>query len=161
MGYVPSRHKTEHHGKTRVVFLGPVAMEAVGPFLRDDDPSGFLFRPSASMQELRDKRAASRKIPLHRGNRSGTNRKANPKLAFRLISTAQRLTLAASPGRARKTESAHWHPNQLRHAAATRIRAAFGVEAASTILGHSNLETTQIYAESNQQCAAEIAAKIG
>jgi hypothetical protein len=31
--YRPSRHKTQHRGLDRVVFLGPRAQEAVGPFL--------------------------------------------------------------------------------------------------------------------------------
>jgi integrase len=158
--YVPAVHKTQVHGKSRVVFLGPKAQEALQPFLRDDEPTAYLFRPSESMQELRDKRAATRKTPLHYGNGPGTNRKANPKRvpADKYGSTAYARCIARACA---ENKVPHWHPNQLRHAAATRIRAAFGIEAASTILGHSNLETTQIYAESNQQRAAEIASQIG
>lgn len=54
-----------------------------------------------------------------------------------------------------------WHPNQLRHAAATSIRAEYGVEAASTILGHSRVNTTEIYAEKNLTQAELIALKVG
>ncbi|MCH8854453.1 MAG: tyrosine-type recombinase/integrase [Planctomycetes bacterium] len=39
-----------------------------------------------------------------------------------------------------------WHPHQLRHSAATRIRAEHGREAAQAILGHLSADTTEIYA---------------
>lgn len=42
-----------------------------------------------------------------------------------------------------------WSPNQLRHTAATEIRAAFGLKAAQVVLGHSNAITTEIYAEAD------------
>lgn len=54
-----------------------------------------------------------------------------------------------------------WHPNQLRHTAGTEIRAEFGVEAASTVLGHAKVNTTEIYAEKNLTQAEEIALKVG
>jgi integrase len=54
-----------------------------------------------------------------------------------------------------------WSPLQLRHTAATAIRARYGVEAAKVILGHSKVETTQIYAERDLNRAAEIMREIG
>lgn len=38
-----------------------------------------------------------------------------------------------------------WTPNRLRHLAATRIAGRYGAETARVVLGHTNLETTQIY----------------
>jgi integrase len=61
----------------------------------------------------------------------------------------------------RKNKIPHWHPNQLRHLAATLIRARHGIEAASTVLGHSRLNTTEIYAEKNMSLAERIAAEMG
>lgn len=61
----------------------------------------------------------------------------------------------------RKACIPHWSPNQLRHNAATEIRRAFGVEAAQAILGHSRIETTQIYAERSQGLARDVARKLG
>ena len=55
----------------------------------------------------------------------------------------------------------HWHPNQLRHAAATRIRAEFGLEAAQVSLGHARADVTQVYGERNAALAVEVARKIG
>lgn len=52
---------------------------------------------------------------------------------------------------------APWAPNRLRHSAATRIRSRDGLEAARTILGHSNPTTTLIYAERDMRKAAEFA----
>jgi integrase len=49
----------------------------------------------------------------------------------------------------------------LRHTAATVIRAKYGVEAAKVILGHTKVETTQIYAERDLEKAQEIMAEIG
>jgi integrase len=55
----------------------------------------------------------------------------------------------------------HWHPNQLRHSYATRVRKEYGLEAAQVMLGHTRADVTQVYAERNQQLAATVAAKIG
>jgi integrase len=54
-----------------------------------------------------------------------------------------------------------WNPLQLRHTAATGIRAKYGVEAAKVILGHSKVETSQIYAERDLGRARDIMAEIG
>jgi hypothetical protein len=54
-----------------------------------------------------------------------------------------------------------WHPNQLRHTFATRVRKEHGLEAAQVLLGHSEEDVTQIYAEKNEALAVGIAAKIG
>ncbi|MFO0938341.1 MAG: tyrosine-type recombinase/integrase [Gemmataceae bacterium] len=55
----------------------------------------------------------------------------------------------------------HWHPNQLRHTHATKVRAMFGLEAAQVALGHARADVTQIYAEKNMALAAEVAVKMG
>ncbi len=60
-----------------------------------------------------------------------------------------------------RAKLAHWHPNQLRHSAATAIRKEFGIEAASVILGHSDIGVTQVYAESDKAKAIEVARRIG
>ena len=54
-----------------------------------------------------------------------------------------------------------WTPNQLRHTAATAIRKSADVETAKTILGHSELRTTEIYAERELARAVEIMLRIG
>ena len=55
----------------------------------------------------------------------------------------------------------YWSPNQLRHSRATVIRERFGLEAARTVLGHSSVSTTEVYAERDFATAANIMAEIG
>ncbi|MGD0462867.1 MAG: site-specific integrase [Tepidisphaeraceae bacterium] len=54
-----------------------------------------------------------------------------------------------------------WHPHQLRHNAATRIKREFGIEIARVILGHRSASVTEIYAELDDQKAINIMRKIG
>ena len=54
-----------------------------------------------------------------------------------------------------------WSPNQLRHTAATEVRKQFGLEAAQTLLGHSQADVTQVYAERDHALAAKVARQIG
>jgi len=55
-----------------------------------------------------------------------------------------------------------WHPHQLRHLAATKLRQQFGLEAAQVWLGHSSaLVTEAVYAERDQKRLAELARQIG
>jgi site-specific recombinase XerD len=54
-----------------------------------------------------------------------------------------------------------WAPNRLRHTAGTLIREEYGVEAASVILGHRSISTSEIYAEKNVKAAERIMATVG
>ncbi len=54
-----------------------------------------------------------------------------------------------------------WHPNRLRHTAATTIRRQYGAEAAQAVLGHAQLSTTEIYAEKSLEAARAIMKEIG
>jgi integrase len=75
--YRPESHKTEHHGRERVVFIGPNAQEVVLRYLARD-PVAYCFRPCDSEAKRRAAQHAARKVPLHYGNRPGTNRKTAP-----------------------------------------------------------------------------------
>jgi len=54
-----------------------------------------------------------------------------------------------------------WHPHQLRHNAATRLRKEFGIETARIILGHSSAFVTEIYAERDRQQAMNVMSAFG
>jgi integrase len=54
-----------------------------------------------------------------------------------------------------------WHPNQLRHTFASRVRKQYGLEAAQVTLGHARADVTQVYAERNMALAAKVAAAVG
>lgn len=55
-----------------------------------------------------------------------------------------------------------WHPNQLRHTAATNVRREFGLEAAQLVLGHSSATITDaVYAERDMRKVAEVIRRVG
>lgn len=57
--------------------------------------------------------------------------------------------------------AAHWSPGQLRHSFLQKIDRLAGIQAASIMVSHANISTTEIYVERNLHQAAEIAAKHG
>lgn len=54
-----------------------------------------------------------------------------------------------------------WHPHQLRHTHATRVRRESGLEEPQIQLGHSKADVTPIYAERDMGRAADVAQRIG
>ena len=54
-----------------------------------------------------------------------------------------------------------WHPHQLRHAAATRLRREFGLDVTRAVLGHSTPVVTEVYAELDAAKAAEAMGRVG
>jgi integrase len=178
--YRPVAHKTAHHGHSRDIFIGPKAKEILRQFLKPLNPQAFIFSPREADAERREKLRASRVTPLSCGNRPGTNRKHKPRrtpgerydvTAYRHAIT-RACDLAFLPPEELLDENKQaelktwrtqhrWHPHQLRHSAATDIRKHFGIEAAQTVLGHTTLTATQIYAEKNVDAAKKIASAIG
>ena len=176
--YRPAQHKTAHHGHVRTIYLGPKAQAVVAPFLAGRPPERPLFCPADAVAERRAAVAARRRTPLSCGNVAGSNRKRKPrrvpgetysvesyhqairyacKRADRLAREAAGPESAAAGGRLVPL----WHPNQLRHSAATRLRKEFGLEAAQVILGHKTLLVTQVYAEKNVAAAQRVMADVG
>jgi integrase len=54
-----------------------------------------------------------------------------------------------------------WSPNQLRHAAATRIANAHRIEDAQLVLGHADMRTTSRYVKPDLQRAIDAMKKLG
>jgi integrase len=156
--YRPASHKNRHRGLDRVVFLGPQAQVVVKPFLTTD-LQAYLFSPLAYVEALRRRRSAQRKTK-RTPSELKRKRKAKPQRvpAERYNRRSYRLAIVRA---CRKAGVPEWSPLQLRHTAATAIRARYGVEAAKVILGHTKVETTQIYAERDLGKAQEIMAEIG
>lgn len=61
--YVPRSHKTQHHGKRRIIFLGPKAQVIVREFLKPDLQAP-LFSPADALAEHRAELRAARQTPL-------------------------------------------------------------------------------------------------
>ena len=58
-------------------------------------------------------------------------------------------------------EEHRWHPHQLRHNAATRLRKQDGLEAARVVLGQKSGAVAEIYAEIDLTKAEKIMAEVG
>jgi integrase len=165
-------HKTAHHGHERLIFIGPKAQDVLRPFL-GTKIDAYCFSPAASEARRMAQRRASRKTPLwpsHQKRRTGKPRR----VANRYDTHAYRRAIARACRMAdRKAHEKDatipadevvvpaWAPNRLRHSRATELRRLAGLDVAKTVLGHSRLETTQVYAEKDLAAAMELMAKIG
>jgi integrase len=58
-------------------------------------------------------------------------------------------------------EDHRWHPHQLRHNAATKLRREYGLDAARAVLGHRSPAVTEVYAEVDAAKAVEAMERIG
>ncbi len=145
--YRPVSHKTQHLGRSRVVFFGPAAQEILKPWLRPDEPETFVFSPELADRIRRQKMRAARKTKVQPSqvNRRSSTPKRPPGEVYDSQAYNRAIHYAA-----KKAGIAPWHPNQLRHLAATNLRKEFGIEVARAVLGHSTLVTTDIYAERDE-----------
>lgn len=182
--YVPQRHKTEHHGKERRIFLGPRAQEVIRPWLRLN-LGEYLFQPKEAREEFDQNRRRNRKTPMTPSQRA-RKKKAKPRKSpgDRYDARAYQHAVAKACQRAfvhptlskisvgdltdeQKAElkawhqSHHWHPHQLRHNAATVIRKELGLDVARAVLGHSSPVVTEHYAEIDATKAAEAMKQMG
>lgn len=161
--YRPRYHKTEHHGIRRDIPLGPRAREVVTPFLKLN-PDAHLFSPAEAEAWRREQQRKHRKTDVQpsqvrRGELSALRTRTIPSRAFYskdgYTQAIRRACKAAGLGK-------HFTPNQLRHAAATRIERELGLEAAQLVLGHQiGSRITAVYVDENREKARKIMAKIG
>jgi len=144
--YRPASHKTQHHGKDRVVPLGPQAQEILQTFPKLD-PGAPIFSPIEADREYRELKAAQRKtrVPpsqVARHKKAMANPRRKLKETYDLASYRRAIQRSCD-----KAGIPRWSPNRLRHSAATRIRREHGLEVARALLGHSSMATTEVYAE--------------
>jgi integrase len=156
--YVPGRHKGEHRGKERRVFLGPKAQAVVREWLRAN-PTEFLFQPREARQEWLALRRANRNSPMTPSQRA-RKPKAKPKRAPGDCYDARAYGHAVAKA-CKRAGVPPWHPHQLRHNAGTWLRKEFGIEVARVILGHNSPVVTAIYAEADREQAREVMRHVG
>jgi integrase len=142
--YRPPRHKTQARGGVRHIPIGPRAQAVLTPWLKDD-PQAFVFSPIEAVAIRNAEKRKNRRSPMtpsqaKRTPKSNPIRTAGPCYGPRAYAHAIKRACAV-------VGVPHWNPNRLRHAAATEIRARFGLEAAQAVLGHAKPSTTLIYAE--------------
>lgn len=122
------------------------------------DPTLTLFSPYRAREErfraYRLKRKS--KVQPSQLKRRKTNPQRLPAAEYTPHTYAHAVRVAA-----RKAKVPHWHPNQLRHTFATRVREQHDLEATQVLLGHSRADVTQVYVERNEQLAVAVAAEMG
>lgn len=149
--YRPARHKTEHHGIERLIYLGPKAQDIIRPYLLRMEEA-YLFSPKDAVKQSRDR--------LRRGNNPPKKRRPSPKRIPGNRYTRRSYYSAIRRG-CEKAGIEVWGPNRLRHSAATYLRKRFGIEAARVVLGHRSSAVTEVYAELDRTKAADIMAEVG
>jgi integrase len=162
--YRPQRFKSEHHNeegdpdKDRVVFIGPRCQEVLKPFMATAK-MGYLFSPLRSEESRNDQRKANRKSPMtpSQAKRKPRGRERSPIRDHYDVASYRRAIRRACL----KAGITPWSPHGLRHSTATAIRKRFDVEAASVVLGHSDLHTIAIYAEKDHSLARRVMAEVG
>jgi integrase len=153
--YRPESHKTEHHGRSRIVFLGPKAQAVIRECLAPSVQAR-LFEPYTRDSYRREitracERAFDMPVELRRPERGLSQLPDNQ----RSIEHKRRMREASA------WHAEHcWFPHQLRHTAATLIRREAGIEVAKAVLGHSDLDVTAMYAEADEARARDIMAKV-
>jgi integrase len=106
-----------------VVAIGPRGQKIIKPYLKRKLDE-YCFSPAEAMAQFRDKNyKAGTKMPSDLGERYTTRSYAN----------AVKYAIEAAKKAGVKAES--FHPHQLRHTAATRIRKELGLDAARAARG--------------------------
>lgn len=152
--YKPAAHKTAYRGRARTIYIGPHGQRILRPFLSGRAVDAPLFDPREAVAE-RAARAKTHRRPDQKPNPRKTVRTHGDcyTTASYRRAVSRACVLSGVPV---------WHPNRLRHNAATRIRRDCGLEVAAVLLGHSSATLTDhVYAERDTARAIEAVAKIG
>jgi integrase len=118
-----ARHKNSHRGQAREIPVNLTAQAVLVPWLQPDRPDDLVFSP-LRVDDRQPKRKGKRR----------------PGPAYSRNGFAQAIRRACD-----RAGIDPWGPNALRHAFATRLRDAAGLEVASMALGHARPDTTLIY----------------
>ncbi len=165
--YTPESHKTQHHGKARVICIGPTAQKILREHMTTD-LQAYVFGTLKSKGKLPYRRDSYTNA-IVRGCELAFQMPEKLRYVSRYVARQKDLTESQRKALKEKLlkEAAEWRaehcwsPNQLRHNFATRARREFGIEAARVTLGHSSAVTSEIYAERDLDAARAVVAKIG
>jgi integrase len=154
----PSRHKSMHKGKGRAIPLGPKCQAILAPWLEGEHVA-FVFSPAVAVALRNVDKRLARKSPMT-PSQAARRPKVDPKRPPRERYDVAAYRRAISRG-CKAAGVPFWHPHQLRHSLATKVRAEFGLEAAQVVLGHSRVDVTQIYAERDLSKAVAVMKEVG
>ena len=127
------QHKTTHKNKSRRIYLGPSAQEALTPWLLENQPDEPIFSP-LRVDERQQKRKGKR-LPGKTYGRS---------------SLQQVLRRAI-----KRAGVEHWSLGMLRHSAACRITDEYDLETTRQVLGHATVEMSRHYAQESRSVCKE------
>ncbi|AGA26013.1 tyrosine-type recombinase/integrase [Singulisphaera acidiphila] len=155
--FIPHRHKTEHHDRDRLIFIGPRAQDVLRLWLKTD-LGAYLFSPKEAEADRLAEMRRTRKTPVQPSQRN-RSKTGQPK-QFGDHYEVRAYYTAVNRG-CDKANVPMWGPNRLRHNAATRLRREFGLDVARVILGHSSPAVTEVYAEVDREKALGVMGQIG
>jgi integrase len=162
--YVPFTHKTEHKGKNRAIAIGTRTQAILTSYLAEkaDEPDSFLFSPKDTVKIQKIEKRRNRKTFNKQGNVQPSQQdRSKPESKKCGVQYSKDSYTRAIERACKKAGVPHWTPNQLRHSAGTKIRKEYDLDTAQAFLGHTNADTTQIYAELSFEKAAKVAREIG
>ncbi len=130
----PETHKSAHHGKQRLIALGPMAQSAVREYLTGD-PAAYLFRPADAGHGYH-------------------KRKVQP------VYSKDALNVAVQRA-CEKAGVRPFTPHQIRHLVATERERRYGWDAARAALGHTSVHATAVYVDEDLPLMARMALEVG
>jgi integrase len=145
--FTPAEHKTQHHGKRRVILIGPKGQAILRPYLLRPEEE-YCFRPKRHISVPR----------AHKRYGVNSYRQAIERACDRAFPAPE--GMGGEQLKAWRKQH-RWTPNRLRHSFATQARAQYGLEAAQVLLGHSSAKVTEVYAERDVAKGIEVARAIG
>jgi integrase len=157
--YSPPEHKTAYQGKKREIPLGRLSQAILIKYM-DRPADAPLFCPRESekcrLANAHEKRLTpmtpSQEQRAARARAGATKSDRGPGEGWRTDS--YRRAIQRCLERAGLTK---WFPYLLRHARATELRATRGLDAAQVSLGHSQVRTTERYAQPDAQLLQSVA----
>ena len=157
--YIPDSHKTEHHDKPRVIFIGAKGQRILLPYLlRAAD--AYCFSPREAEGKRRAAQHEARKVPMSCGNRPGTNRKRKPRRTAGEKYDPKLVRSSDSPG-GRKGRRRHVVPASTAAYICHRSSQVVWPGSGASLLGTQPGRTSEIYAERDFAKAANVARQIG
>lgn len=158
------RHKKAYLGKERTLYVGPRGQAILTRYLLRPE-SQHCFRPVEN-ESREDETGKRKRLPKANefGRRAGDFYDSNTYArAIRQACDSAFPAPAGTKGKALEQwrKEYRWSPNRLRHSFGTEIRRHERPEAARVLLGHSDLKTTEIYAERDRDQAIRTAKRLG
>lgn len=158
----PEHHKNAWRSKPREIDLGPQTQAALRAWVKLD-PDAYWFDPREEVAEQLARRTEARATPrwpshmLRNERQRRAERKRPPGPLYSTLAVSGAIRRAC-----RRAKIAPWSPHQLRHAALSRIRERFGLEAAQAVGGHACLPMTEHYTrEAERALARKVAGEVG